>query len=52
MSVFVPSTIETRVKKLEAEIKILKRHVNELRRDARGPKVEIAEEEDESCTIS
>jgi len=55
MSVFAPNSLEVRVKKLEAEIRILKRQVCELRREMRGKPVTVkkeVEEEDDNCTIT
>jgi hypothetical protein len=53
MSVFVPTTLENRVKKLEAEIKILRRQIAELRRSQQGkPTASVEEDDDESCSIT
>ena len=56
MSVFVPSIVpsplEKRVIKLEAEVNRLKRHLRSIQVERKPNKVKEEEEEAESCTIT
>ena len=52
MSVFVPTTLETRVVKLERVVQVLRRQVAELRREQGKPKPVVEECDDESCSIT
>ena len=53
MSVFVPTTLEIRVAKLERAVQVLRRQVAELRREKSKPFKPVVEEcDDESCSIT